>query len=144
MKKKLVEVINNNVQKIGLIIIGISIILLLVAIALIDSTVRLSMYSNRFLIRSMQLVGATRIFIVKPFLVRSMIDGFIGGSVAVILLLLLLRFALRMIPDLTVLQDFNTTTLLCISMVLIGILFSLLSTRFAVYKYLKMKLEDLY
>lgn len=143
-EKQLVDLINNNVQKVGMIIIGVSILLLLVAITLIDSTVRLSMYSSRFLIRSMQLVGATRGFIVKPFLMRGLIDGLISGVAAVVLLLFTLRAAIKLIPDLTVLQDKTVTAALFVIIILIGVIFSLISTRLAVYKYLKMKLEDLY
>ena len=93
--KNIVEVINDNVQKLSIFLVVLSLIFLFITISLIDSTIRLGMYSKRFLVRSMQLVGATRQFITRPFVHRSIIDGLISGVAASILLLLFLVFIQR-------------------------------------------------
>lgn len=141
---KLVEVLNDNLRKIGWFIIAVSILLIVIAITLIDSTIRLSMYANRFLIRSMQLVGATRGFITRPFIRTSMINGIISSAIAIGLFLLLMQFAIAQLPELKSLQDEKITLLIFAGIVVIGLLFSYLSTSFAVRKYLRMKLDELY
>ena len=143
-EKKLVDVINNNVKKAGIIVGVISLLLLLITVAMIDSTIRLAMYSSRFLIRSMQLVGATRWFIIKPFVGRAIIDGLISSLIAVAALATLLNLILNFIPDLSVLQDVFSTITLFSLVLLTGLSFSIISTFFAVRKYLKMKLDELY
>lgn len=125
-------------------LIGISALLLIVAITLVDSTIRLSMYSNRFLIKSMQLVGATHWFIVKPFIKRGVINGAISALLAVLGLFLVLNASLKYIPELGVLQDYVFTLSLMGTIVLLGLLFSFISTYLAVNKYLKKRLDDLY
>jgi cell division transport system permease protein len=141
---KLVEVLNDNLRKIGWFIIAISLLLIIIAVTLIDSTIRLSMYANRFLIRSMQLVGATRSFITKPFLRRSMINGIIASAIAIFLLVLLMKFATMQLPELKTLQDQYFNIFIFAGILIIGLLFSYLSTSFAVSKYLRMKLDELY
>ena len=140
----LVDAINNNVKKAAYMLIGISALLLIVAITLVDSTIRLSMYSNRFLIKSMQLVGATHWFIVKPFIKRGVINGAISALLAVLGLFLVLNASLKYIPELGVLQDYVFTLSLMGTIVLLGLLFSFISTYLAVNKYLKKRLDDLY
>jgi cell division transport system permease protein len=141
---KLVEVLNDNLRKVGWVIIGICILLMIVTITLIDSTIRLSMYASRFLIRSMQLVGATRSFITKPFLRRSISNGTIASLIAILLLFILLKFATAQVPELNALQDTESNILLFVALLLVGWIFSFLSTSFAVMKYLRMKIEELY
>ncbi len=142
--QSLVDAVSKNVRKAGIIIMGISVLLLIVAITLIDSTIRLSMYSNRFLIKSMQLVGATRWVIVKPFIYRGVLNGFIASLVAVIGLLTVLNVALNDVPELRVLQDYTFTLSLILLIVLLGLAFSFISTYLAVNKYLQKRLDDLY
>ena len=125
-------------------LIGISALLLIVAITLVDSTIRLSMYSNRFLIKSMQLVGATHWFIVKPFVSRGVINGFISALLAVLGLFVILNASLNYVPELGVLQDYTFTISLMLTIILLGLLFSFISTWLAVNKYLKKRLDDLY
>lgn len=143
-EKKLVDAINDNMQKLTLIVMAMSIILLIITYVMIDSTVRLAMYSNRFLIRSMKLVGATKWFIIKPYLIRSFIDGLLSGLLAVGGLVMLLNVLLNIIPELTVLQDVTLTVTLFSIVIGFGVLLTALSTYFSVSKYLKMKLDDLY
>jgi cell division transport system permease protein len=143
-EKKLVDAINDNLQKLTLIVISISIILLIITFVMIDGTVRLAMYSNRLLIRSMKLVGATQWFIVKPYVTRSIVDGILSGLLAVGGLVMLLNVLINIIPELTVLQDVTLTVILFSIVLCFGILFSAVSTYFALGKYLKMKLDELY
>jgi len=141
---QLVTVLNDNLRKIGWALIIISAILLIIAITIVDSAIRLSMYSNRLLIRSMQLVGATRSFITKPFLRRSITNGTIASLIAILLLFLLMRIAVSQIPELNALQDFNMIVIIFAGLLLAGWIFSWMSTQFAVRKYLRMKIEELY
>jgi cell division transport system permease protein len=143
-ERQLVEVLNDNLRKVSWIIMGISILLLMIALTLIDSTIRLSMYSSRFLIRSMQLVGATRYFITWPFLKKSLINGLIATVLAVAALFTLLNLAIRQVPELMALQDLKMMALVLAGLLVIVLIFSYASTHFAVQKYLKMKLDELY
>lgn len=143
-EKKFVDLTNNNFKTISMIVIILSFFFGLVAYMMIDSTIRLVMYSQRFLLRSMQLVGATKSFITKPFLITAVRDGFISGIIAVAALSMLLNLLLNLIPELRILQDMNLTFLLFGLVACMGILFSLISTFFAVRKYLRLKLDELY
>lgn len=139
-----VDQMNSNFRKIGLILGSISVLLLIAVIFLIDNTVRLAMFSNRFLIKTMQMVGATQQFITRPFDVRALLNGLISGVLAVIALWLVMSFATKQLPVLSLLNE--PLLILCLmgGMVLLGILISLVSTHRSVVKYLKMHLDDLY
>ena len=139
-----VNQMNNNFGKIGIILGAISIILLIVVIFLIDNTVRLAMFSNRFLIKTMQMVGATRSFITRPFDIRALLNGFISGLVAVVALWLVISFATSQLPELSLLSEPGWVFFLMIVMILLGILISMFSTHRSVIKYLKMHIDDLY
>ncbi len=139
-----VDKLNANLQKIGIILAGISLLLSIVVVILIDNTVRLAMFSNRFLIKTMQMVGATRWFISRPFDQRAIINGFLSGLLAVGGLYLLISFAESLFPPIKILHDPASLGLLMASMILLGVLISLLSTHRSVIKYLKMHLDDLY
>lgn len=143
-ERQLVEMLNDNLRKISWVIMAISVLLLLLAIGLIDSTIRLSMYSSRFLIRSMQLVGATRNFVIWPFTKRSLQNGLIASIIAIVALMTLLNFAISQVPELLALQDATMLLLVFSGILLLGLLFSYLSTHLAVNKYLRMKLDELY
>ncbi len=143
-QRSLLELINDNVRKLGLIMAILSILLFIIAITLIDSTIRLAMYSNRFLIKSMQLVGAMRWFIIKPFMGKSILNGFISGLLAILALIGILYYGNKQIPELIVLLDPTKFLVLFIIILLIGILISWLSTYRAVRKYLYTKLDELY
>ena len=139
-----VEQMSSNFRKIGFILGSISIVLLIVVIFLIDNTVRLAMFSNRFLIKTMQMVGATRGFITRPFDLRAFLNGLISGVLAVIALWMVISFATKQLPVLYLLNDSMLLTVLMIGMILLGILISLVSTHRSVVKYLKMHVDDLY
>ncbi len=143
-ESKLVDLSNNNFKTLSIIIIVLSLLLGFVAYTLIDSTIRLAMYSQRFLLRSMQLVGATNSFIRKPFLLKGLLNGMTSGVIAVVLLTILLNVLLNILPDLKVLQDLNLTILLYLVIIFIGILFTITSSYIVVNKYLRMHLDELY
>ena len=103
-QESLVDIVNKNVKRIGIIILGFSGLLLIIAIALINNTIRLSVYAKRFLIRSMQLVGATRAFISRPFILKGIVQGMIGSFVAIILLTGIIYLSRREVPELVDLQ----------------------------------------
>ena len=140
----LVETMNQNAKKISIIIIVMALVLFFIALALIDNTIKLVMYSNRFLIKSMQLVGATRWFISKPFIVRSVVNGLLSSVLAIILLSVLGFYANNLIPELSSLIQIADYILLFAIVILTGIAISTWSTYQSVTKYLKLKLDELY
>jgi cell division transport system permease protein len=139
-----VETMNQNAKKISIIIIVMALVLFFIALALIDNTIKLVMYSNRFLIKSMQLVGATRWFISKPFIVRSIVNGLLSSVLAIILLGVLGFYANNLIPELSSLIQIADYILLFAIVILTGIAISTWSTYQSVTKYLKLKLDELY
>lgn len=143
-QKSLVDMINQNIRTISLVILGFGGVLLIIAVALINNTIRLAIYSQRFIIKSMQLVGATRGFIRKPFINYGILHGFIAGLIAVILLILTLYFAQKEIPELVILTDFTEFGIVFLGVISVGIMISGISTYFAVTKYLGLKTQDLY
>jgi len=143
-QKSLVDVINRNLEKISLILLGFSGVLLFIAIVLINNTIRLSVYSKRFIIRSMQLVGATEGFIRKPLLARSILHGCISAFLALLMLMLLTYFALEQIPELLELQDPIMLVALILFLFFLGSFISWISTYFAVRKYLRIRTDLLY
>lgn len=143
-QESLVDLINANVQKITMAFAFLSLVFMVIAFTLIDNTIKLNMYSNRFLVKSMQLVGATRMFIARPFLIKSLYNGILSGLLASFLLLLTLVLAQNNISELRLLNSPAYFILICIIISLLGILLSWWSTRTAVYKYLQMRFDDLY
>jgi cell division transport system permease protein len=143
-QKSLLHLVHENVQKISLIILGFSCLLLLIALVLINNTIRLSVYSKRFIINTMQLVGATDGFIRKPFLLKSMLNGIYAAFIAAILLLLVVYYAQKQIGDVLVIKEFFTMGILLASVFGIGIFLNLVSTFMSVTRYLRLKIDDLY
>ena len=139
-----VDKMNSNLNKIGIILGGISVLLFIVVIFLIDNTVRLAMFSNRFLIKTMQMVGATQRFISRPFDLRALVNGLLSGVVSVVALWVVMSFANTQLPALSLLNDPLLLALLMSGMIVMGILISWISTHRAVVKYLKMHVDDLY
>lgn len=135
---------NKNFRRINLILGIISAILVIAVVILIDNTVRLAMFSNRFLIKTMQMVGATRFFISRPFDIRAIINGLISGVIAIVGLWIVMYFAENYFPELTQLHDNKLLIMLMIGILVLGVLISLLSTHRSVVKYLKMHVDDLY
>lgn len=143
-QKSLIDMVNQNIQGIGLVILAFASILLIIAVALINNTIRLAIYSQRFLIKSMQLVGATKSFIRKPFLNYGILHGLLGGLIAIILLLLTLYVAQQQVPEMIILRDWFEFSMVFIGIIILGVLISGLSTYFAVSKFLHSKIYDLY
>ncbi len=140
----IISEINRNTNKIGLILIGFFILLLITVIVLINNTIKLALFSQRFLIRSMQLVGATGMFIQKPFLWRSMGHGFLAGIIASVCLLGLLEYARFQIPDLNAISDAMQVLMLMGGLIVLGAAIGFFSTLRAIRKYLNMSLDQLY
>lgn len=143
-QESLVEMINANLRRIGIFILVFSVLLLIMATALISNTIRLSVYSKRFLIRTMQLVGATKSFIRTPFILTGILHGLISALIASAALVSILYFLMQEVPELVNLQDFNLFAMLFGFVILTGVIITWLSNLSAVNKYLKAKPEDLY
>lgn len=143
-QKSVVHLINSNLQKISLILFGFSLLLLFITVALINNTIRLSIYSKRFIIRSMQLVGATEGFIVKPFIIIGFVQGLVSALIAVGLLQGILIAAQQSIPELVLLSSREMLIYLNVFVIVCGLLIAGISTFFAVDKYLKMKTDAMY
>lgn len=142
--KALVDNLNSNIRKISIILLAITGILALVVIFLIDNTIRLAMFSNRFLIKTMQMVGATRWFIAKPMNIRAIINGAISGIIAIIMVLAVVITAENIVPEMKGMHDTPTLVMLFTGLFLLGIFITLFSTHRSVVKYLRMQLDKLY
>lgn len=137
--------LNNIVRKTGFFLLALAGILALIVIILIDNTIKLAMFSNRFLIKTMQMVGATRWFISKPFDSRAIINGFISAALAIAALLIIIYGVENWwLPEIKALRDNGMLVVLFLGLILIGISITFISTHRSVTKYLKMKLDDLY
>jgi cell division transport system permease protein len=143
-QKNLLQAVNENIRKITLVLSLFSALLLFIAIALINNTIRLSIYARRFLIRTMQLVGATRGFIRKPFLLKSVLHGLIGATIAIILLSLMIYSLGKELDGVIGFSDVLLVGILFLLVTIIGILITVVSTFFAVNKYLLLKTDQLY
>ncbi len=141
-----VDFVSSNLKTITAILGGICIVFLLIAITLIDNTIRLSMYSQRFLIRSMQLIGATRFFILKPFLRKSVVNGIISAVLAFFLIFAVILYVKKQHEFHLIAEDLFifAVPMLLVGLITIGILLSVFSTWISVRKYLRMKLDELY
>lgn len=142
--KSLVSSLNERAAKIGVIFLVMSIILCLIVIVSIDNTIRLAMFSNRFLIKTMQMVGATRGFISKPLVIRALLNGLISAGIALLVLFTLIEWASAQFPQIQTLQGMGNNLILFFGLTIIGVGISVLSTYRSVLKYLKMKLDELY
>jgi len=142
--QSLVSNLNERTSKIGLIFLVIAIVLIVIVIFSIDNTIRLAMFSNRFLIKTMQMVGATRSFISKPLLIRALLNGLISAFIAIFLLFGLIEWATSQFPQIRTLQGISTSVMLFGGLIVLGVGISVLSTYRSVLKYLKMKLDELY
>ena len=142
--KPLIQMMNENIERISLFLLGGSILLSLIAIGLINSSIRLSIYSRRFIIKTMQLVGATKTFIRMPFIWRSLRHGIYGSLVASVLLGLLLYYISQKIPGAGELQSALDMVILFSGIFVTGIVISLTCTFFALSKYLKLTTDQLY
>ena len=121
-----------------------AILLTILVVFSIDNTIRLAMYSNRFLIKTMQMVGATRWFIAKPINIRAIINGLIASGIAIVAVWFAVTLLESFVPSFKVLHDNTSMILLFLVIIVLGIGITLISTHRSVIKYLRMKLDDLY
>ncbi|HEY0976553.1 MAG TPA: permease-like cell division protein FtsX [Flavobacteriales bacterium] len=138
-----VENIDANLGKIRWVLIGFSLLLLVIAVALINNTIRLSIYSKRFLIRTMHLVGATGWFIKRPFIGTSLWQGIVASILAIGLLVGMIQMLVHFQPDLSLLVKPVPLAILLSGVVVVGLLISVVSTWFAVRRYLRMNTDEL-
>lgn len=138
------ENVGNNLGSLSYILIGLAIVFIVIALVLINSNIRLNLYAKRFSIKSMQLVGATHWFIIKPFVFRSFFNGLYGGLLATGLLIFILYILPNYFPQIQYLYNTESFTLLFVILIVAGILVSMISSWFSTNKYLKTKIEDLY
>jgi cell division transport system permease protein len=143
-QSSLIDMVNKNINAISLVILAFAAILLLISIALINNTIRLAIYTQRFLIKSMQLVGATRNFIRRPFVLIAALHGLIAAIIAIIILLGVLFYAQREIPEIVILRNYTEFGFVLLFLVGVGVFITAISTSFAVSKYLRLKIYDLY
>jgi cell division transport system permease protein len=143
-QKSLVHLVNDNVHRISLVILGFSGLLFLISFTLINNTIRLSIYSQRFIIRTMQLVGATRGFIRKPFMARSFLHGIIGALVANAMLSVIIYLSQKELSKVISLNNVEMVGMLFLLVLVVGIFITWISTFFAVNKYLRIDSRSLY
>jgi cell division transport system permease protein len=140
----LVSLMNKNVKRISFWLIAISGVFAFIAMLLINSSIRLAVYSKRFIIKTMQMVGATKHFIRRPFIWKSIRLGILGSIIAVIGLVVVAYYLDKNLPELQLLAQPTIFATLCISIVILGIIITWISTFFATQRFLNLKTEDLY
>ena len=143
-QKDLVEKISENVQKMSVFLVSFCFLLFIISFTLINNTIRLSVYSKRFLIRTMKLVGATNKFIKGPFLSESIYNGVYSSLVAICMLLAVFQLLQSDMPDFLNIQNLKSMGIIFASIFVAGILFTWLSTFFALRKYLRIKESEIY
>lgn len=143
-QKSLISLVHENVKKISLVILAFSCLLFFIALVLINNTIRLSVYSKRFIINAMQLVGATNGFIRRPFLLKSALHGGYAAILSSVFIFMVLYYAQRQVGEIVILDEYSLLGLLIASVFALGILLNLLSTYLSVNKYLRIEIDDLY
>ena len=142
--KQLVDLVNENIKKISFWVLVVSIALMVVAMLLINSSLRLSVYSHRFTIKTMQMVGATKSFIRKPFIWRSVKLGLLGSFLALIGVVGLAVYVDSVYPSLGIMKDYVSLAIIVFGVLTIGILITWVSTYFATQRFLNLRTDDLY
>lgn len=143
-QETLVDEVGGNINRIGLISLVAGLFFIVVAVTLIHNTIRLALYANRFIIRNMELVGASWEFISRPYLIRSLRHGLLSAAIAIGALILLLGWAQNRLPELRQIEDLTGFILLFAGLVVLGVLINMASTYYVVRKYLRMREDDLY
>jgi cell division transport system permease protein len=142
--KQLITLVNDNVNRISMWVLIISGIFAFISILLINSSLRLSIYANRFIIKTMQMVGATKAFIRKPFVTRSIILGIIGSVLAILALIGVLVYISTNYPALDIFKDNLLTILVLLGVLVLGVLITWIGTHFATQRFLNLRTDDLY
>lgn len=142
--KQLVTLVNDNIKNISMWILIITGVFAFVSVLLINSSLRLSIYANRFIIKTMQMVGATKSFIRKPFIKTSVILGFIGAVLAILALIGLLVYIQFNFPNLGIMEDQLSIGVVLLGVLIMGIVITWISTYFATQRFLNLRTDDLY
>jgi cell division transport system permease protein len=142
--KPLIALLTDNVKRISFWILIASAVFTLIAVLLINSSIRLSIYSKRFIIKTMQMVGATKRFIRRPFIWTNIKLGMLGSLLALMALGIVLYYVDMNFPELNLLQDFMILSILFVGVFVLGVLISLISTYFATQRFLNLRTDDLY
>jgi cell division transport system permease protein len=142
--KQLITLVNDNVRTISMWVLIVSGVFAFISVLLINSSMRLSIYANRFIIKTMQMVGATKSFIRKPFVKRSIILGIIGAALAVLALLGVLLYVSTNYPALDIFKDIELTIVVLLGVLVLGVLITWISTHFATQRFLNLRTDDLY
>lgn len=143
-QRDLMQQLHSNVKKITFVLLALCLLMFVIFTALINNTIRLSIYSKRFLINTMQLVGATRSFIRFPFIVKSALHGIYGALIACMMLLALFFSYQQELKSFIDFQNPTSLGLLVIGIFVVGIVITVISTYFAVNKFLRMKFDQLF
>lgn len=143
-QESLIDNIADNLKKAGYFALGFGLFFILISAALIHNTIRLALYSNRFLIKNMELVGASWGFISKPYLFRAILHGLLSSLIAILALVGLLYWINHSFPEVYLFQDIRLLMMVIFGIVFLGVLIYALSTFYVVNKYLKMRVDDLY
>jgi cell division transport system permease protein len=143
-QESMVNLVNENLRKISIVMLAFSSLLFLISVALFNNTIRLLVYSKRFIIKTMQLVGATRKYIRRPFIIRGMLNGLFGSALASLLLLGVVYFAKKQMPEVLQFTDSMTIAILVFLIFLVGMVLSGITTILAVNKYLGIDRDKLY
>ena len=142
--ESLVEAVNANVAKIGIVLVLVALFMVVAVVVLINNTIKLALFSQRFLIRSMQLVGAKKWFIIRPFIMRAAGQGLVAAVIALLALNFVMNYAYSAIPDLITLHQPDKIGILAAVLLVGGIVLGASSAYFAVNRYLKLSLDELY
>ena len=142
--RQLVDLVNDNIQKISFWVLVVSGFFTLISILLINSSLRLSIYAKRFIIKTMQMVGATKSFIRKPFIWTNIKLGIIGALVAIVAIVSLATYINNQLPDIQLLAGYQSLAMVCGGVFLLGILIAYISTYFATQRFLNLKSDELY
>jgi cell division transport system permease protein len=140
----LIESINRNIRKVGFVLAGLAILLVITVILLINNTMRIALFSQRFLIRSMQLVGARQWFIQRPFLLRAGLLGLLAAFLALTGLYAVTHYAQRQVEDLALLHSPKQFLWLGVMLFIVGFFMAVLSSYFSIQKYLRLSLDELF
>lgn len=139
-----VESVNLGFKQFVYLFLVVALLLIIVAVAMINNTIRLALYSKRFTIKTMQLVGATSAYIRRPFLWQSILQGAVSAVIGIALLMTLFYALNNVLDTYEISYSLEMFVVLVLSMLLIGIVITFVSTWFALNKYLRMQLDDLY
>lgn len=143
-QENLADAINKNITKLYVVLASFALVMLVIIVLLINNTIKLAIYSQRFLIRSMQLVGATNGFIQRPFLMRGATQGVVSALIAAFFLIILEQVAVRNVEGMAQLQEYDKLAFVLFMLVVLGILVGVVSTTQSLHRYLKMSLDELY